>query len=234
MANCLICDHTVDPFINFGKMPIANGFLAEDQFPDEYFFELKAGFCERCGMVQLTELVDEDRMLVVEWSPRGDHIALTFADKGLFLLSVYGGEPVRLTGQVVEARPDIRWSPDGTTIAFSSAHDIGVVRYIDYERDDFPSDHLLERFWHKRLSYEHDRELRALLWIPNANSEDKSLSITKGQGLNIPVNLGDVIEAIYISPTSPPWFLKLIEDLVRRYGLSFPTRQSSLSDSPIY
>jgi methylation protein EvaC len=62
MSHCLICKHQLDPIINFGKMPIANGFLGADQFSDEYFFELGIAFCEHCSMVQLTELVDENKM----------------------------------------------------------------------------------------------------------------------------------------------------------------------------
>src|SRR4029078_9680183 len=46
----------------FGKMPIANGFLAPEQFGSEYFFELKVGFCPESRMVQLTELVERERM----------------------------------------------------------------------------------------------------------------------------------------------------------------------------
>ena len=45
MANCLVCSAQFEPFVSFGKMPLANGFLTEDQFPDEYFFELGVGFC---------------------------------------------------------------------------------------------------------------------------------------------------------------------------------------------
>ena len=62
MTKCLICDHAIEPFISFGRMPIANGFLTPDQFADESFFELATGFCDRCKMVQLTELVDPDKM----------------------------------------------------------------------------------------------------------------------------------------------------------------------------
>ncbi|MDI9571156.1 MAG: class I SAM-dependent methyltransferase [Pseudomonadota bacterium] len=62
MKPCLICSQDVEPFISFGRMPIANGFLEAGDFADEYFFELRAGFCERCRMVQLTELVDRERM----------------------------------------------------------------------------------------------------------------------------------------------------------------------------
>jgi methylation protein EvaC len=62
MSACLICQADVSPFISFGKMPIANGFLKPEQFPNEYFFTLQVAFCERCAMVQLTELVDETKM----------------------------------------------------------------------------------------------------------------------------------------------------------------------------
>ena len=58
MAHCLICKASIEPFISFGKMPIANGFLLKEEFDREFFFELKAGYCGQCQMVQLTELVD--------------------------------------------------------------------------------------------------------------------------------------------------------------------------------
>lgn len=62
MYNCLICGAGYEPFLSFGRMPIANGFLTPDRFNDEYFFELKVGFCERCRMVQLADLVEPSRM----------------------------------------------------------------------------------------------------------------------------------------------------------------------------
>lgn len=43
-------------------MPIANGFLAPDEFAGEYFYNLGAGVCPKCRMVQLTELVDPGKM----------------------------------------------------------------------------------------------------------------------------------------------------------------------------
>lgn len=62
MSKCLICTSAIEPFISFGRMPIANGFLTPEQFVDEYFFELKAAFCPKCAMVQLTEQPDRARM----------------------------------------------------------------------------------------------------------------------------------------------------------------------------
>ena len=62
MARCLICEKSIEPFLDFGRMPIANGFLDPEEFEDEFLFNLRTGFCVSCGMVQLTEQVDRDRM----------------------------------------------------------------------------------------------------------------------------------------------------------------------------
>lgn len=39
--------------IDFGKMPLANGFLAEEEFESEKFYPLEFGFCVDCSMAQL-------------------------------------------------------------------------------------------------------------------------------------------------------------------------------------
>ncbi len=43
-------------------MPIANGFLRNDQVSGEYFFELAPAFCEACGMFQIVEQPDAEQM----------------------------------------------------------------------------------------------------------------------------------------------------------------------------
>jgi len=58
MTDCRICGTPIEPFMSFGQMPIANGFLMPEQFDDEYFFELAPGFCNACSMVQLIEQPD--------------------------------------------------------------------------------------------------------------------------------------------------------------------------------
>jgi len=68
MKKCLICEESVEPFISFGQMPIANGFLSQDQFADEYFFELQIAFCPNCKMVQLAEQVDPGKMFHEEYA----------------------------------------------------------------------------------------------------------------------------------------------------------------------
>ena len=62
MKPCAVCRSPIEAFLSFGRMPIANGFLTEAQFAEEYFFELAVGFCARCHMVQLTEPVEREKL----------------------------------------------------------------------------------------------------------------------------------------------------------------------------
>ena len=43
-------------------MPIANGFLEPKDVASEYFFELEVGYCPESRMVQLTQLVEKERL----------------------------------------------------------------------------------------------------------------------------------------------------------------------------
>lgn len=60
--SCRICGAALEPFMSFGEMPIANGFLTPAEFESEYFFELKPGFCESCSTLQILEQPDPEKM----------------------------------------------------------------------------------------------------------------------------------------------------------------------------
>jgi len=49
-------------FLNLGKQPIANKFLTEDEFDDEFFFDLKVVFDEETKLVSLKEFVAPEMM----------------------------------------------------------------------------------------------------------------------------------------------------------------------------
>jgi methylation protein EvaC len=59
---CRVCISNIEPFMSFGKMPIANGFLTADQLASEYFFELAPAFCSHCGTFQLIEQPAPEKM----------------------------------------------------------------------------------------------------------------------------------------------------------------------------
>src|SRR4029450_9376190 len=50
------------PFMSFGRMPIANGFLTPTEFRDEFFSELMVGSCPRCFMVQLGQILPPEKL----------------------------------------------------------------------------------------------------------------------------------------------------------------------------
>ena len=43
MSHCLVCNAEVEPFLTFGPMPIANGFLDRADFAKEPRFNLAVG-----------------------------------------------------------------------------------------------------------------------------------------------------------------------------------------------
>jgi methylation protein EvaC len=61
-GNCRVCAAPISAFMSFGRMPIANGFINEKEIANEYFFELAPAFCSQCGMFQLIEQPQPDKM----------------------------------------------------------------------------------------------------------------------------------------------------------------------------
>ena len=60
--NCRICETFVQPFMSFGEMPIANGFLNPEDFASEYFYELSPVFCSNCLTFQIAEQPEPEKM----------------------------------------------------------------------------------------------------------------------------------------------------------------------------
>src|SRR5437870_13071470 len=84
--------------MSFGRQPIANAFLRPEQFANEYFYELKVGACPSCRMVQLTELVEPEKMFHNEYaffSGTSQGQTIHFADMARSLRERYliGREP---------------------------------------------------------------------------------------------------------------------------------------------
>jgi Hypothetical methyltransferase. len=52
---CKITNAPLEPFMSFGKMPIANGFIDEKNFSKEFFFNMEVGFNEELSLFQLND-----------------------------------------------------------------------------------------------------------------------------------------------------------------------------------
>ena len=59
---CLICENEINPFISYGQMPIANGFLNSENISKEFFFHMQVAHCNNCNMVQLIETPERELM----------------------------------------------------------------------------------------------------------------------------------------------------------------------------
>tara|TARA_Y100000590_G_scaffold255229_1_gene286573 strand:- start:11216 stop:12412 length:1197 start_codon:yes stop_codon:yes gene_type:complete len=52
---CKVSGIKIKPFMSFGKMPMANGFLKKKDFKKEFFYNLKVGFCKDHKLFQLND-----------------------------------------------------------------------------------------------------------------------------------------------------------------------------------
>ena len=59
---CKLTDKKIKPFMSFGKMPLANGFLDKNKFKSEYFFEMEVGFSEDLSLFQLNDHPKPEKM----------------------------------------------------------------------------------------------------------------------------------------------------------------------------
>lgn len=102
---------------------------------------------------------------------------------------------------------------------------IGKVEYLNYDEDSIPWERelkIFKPFVYKRRSFEYEREIRAMVFVPNKeNTDEKS-------GIYVPVSLDTLIECIYVSPKSPEWFVNLVKSVLNKYGLEKEVIQSSL------
>jgi len=113
---------------------------------------------------------------------------------------------------------------------------VGLVRYTDYDKEPIPPFNILDYCLHKRKSFEHERELRALIWTleADAKTREPAWTVEPGQpGILVPVNLATLIETIYVAPGCPLWFEELVGKVTRRFGLSLPVKRSKIADRPM-
>ena len=52
---CKITGKKITPFMTFGKMPVANGFIKKKDFKKEFFFEMEVGFSKELSLFQLND-----------------------------------------------------------------------------------------------------------------------------------------------------------------------------------
>lgn len=107
-----------------------------------------------------------------------------------------------------------------------------MVRYVDYDKTPIPFGNLFFPFVHKRLSFAHENELRAVVW--SAEDINKTQITPEATGVTIDVLPEELIKSVHVAPTARKWFGQLVERILRRYGYSIPVVRSTLYDRPSY
>lgn len=113
---------------------------------------------------------------------------------------------------------------------------VGMVNYIDYELDTIPFGNILAPTMCKRKSFEHERELRAVIWTleHGKNTWGPANKFKDTSGFYVSVDIPTLIERVYVAPTATSWVRELIDSLVKRFGYTIPVVQSSLAEKAFY
>jgi hypothetical protein len=107
---------------------------------------------------------------------------------------------------------------------------LGCVKYIDYRKDRFDTNDIWNYIIHKRKSFEHEREIRAVIFY---NEKTCPFELVGERGaLVVPINTAELIEEIFVSPTSKSPLTEVVEDLAKKYGLKAPVERSQVNDEP--
>lgn len=142
------------------------------------------------------------------------------------LWEIYGKSDasVAITTTVGMLRTELEaTTPAGTTT-------LCKVEYIQHWRDPMMSIIPVSNiFRYKVIAYDFEREAR----IIHDKLDQNSSRPDKETGVLIKVRLERILRSIVVSPSAQPWFIDLVRDVSRRYGITAPVRRSKLAIDPI-
>ncbi len=112
---------------------------------------------------------------------------------------------------------------------------VGLVKYTDYTSGLISEENLFYRYLNKRKSFEHEQELRAIIFsFPPSDNPPKLPKPPSKDGLLIDVDCDLLIEKILVAPKSPKWTRELVKSIITKYGLNKLVKQSSLDAKALY
>jgi len=112
---------------------------------------------------------------------------------------------------------------------------VGIVSYKNYDIEVIDDCDTFERYLHKRESFAHEQELRAVIQdLPHDGHNFDHSKLEGPTGRSMQVDIRDLIENVFVAPTAPPWFLDLVRKILKRYGLSLKLHDSNLRKAPTF
>ena len=109
---------------------------------------------------------------------------------------------------------------------------VGFVKYIDYEREWFPDANAFHPVMHKRLSFEHEREIRL---VSSPSAFRSSPPEQNPAAISIPWDSSALVERIYVDPYAPEFFYEVVQAVLDAFEPSLSSRLvwSHMKDAPL-
>ena len=113
---------------------------------------------------------------------------------------------------------------------------IGRVNYVDYDTTRITDNDTIGPFIHKRRSFEHEREVRAI--IRKQHREGGQIIVDGPDicdvGIYCKADVDTLIKEVFVPPYAEDWFAELVEATAGNYGLRAPVKRSALSALPVW
>jgi hypothetical protein len=118
---------------------------------------------------------------------------------------------------------------------------LGRIKYADYKKTSIPGatprligPHLtigpFGPFTHKRLGFSHEQEVRAIFQDSYTFIDDPP---EKERGVEIEVNIEELVEDVYVAPRTPGWFRDAVQSALEKFGINKKVHPSEFDDGPI-
>lgn len=202
--SCRICNGNLSEILDFGNMPIANGFLTPEEYKTEYFYRLSVGLCTTCSMVQLIDQPERERMFhdhYAFFSSTSNFMALHFkqlADKVLtrfpvldpFIIELGSNDGIFLQNFAQKGIKHLGVEPSGNVAQVAIDKGINTISTFF---DETTSEKILDEFG----SASSIIAANVMCHIPDLHSVVRGMKkLLKSDGVIImeDPNLGDIIE----------------------------------------
>lgn len=114
---------------------------------------------------------------------------------------------------------------------------IGLIEYINYEKEKISGSGLLHPFMYKRKAFEHEKEVRILYFKKDLIhiSDEKIPKIESGpKGIELPIDFKILIDNVLVNPYAPDWYFDVVNSIIKKYYPSINVIRSEMQKSPQY
>jgi hypothetical protein len=117
---------------------------------------------------------------------------------------------------------------------------LGRVTYVDYEHGGFDQINSLTPLMHKRPAFEHEREVRGVIWRPAKLIADglRPEDFPPGEPpvMTIRWNVADVVDNVFVSPYAKEWYRDVVATVIERFAPALVGRLcwSGMKAAPLF